>query len=116
GPIGRYQLSAAIAAVQTEAPTAEDVDWLEISMLYGMLERVAPGPAVTLNRAVAVGMALGPDQGLAIIDELLSEPAMRRHHRAHAVRAHLLERAGDLAAAAEAYHQAAPLTTSLPEQ
>lgn len=116
GPVGRYQLSAAIAAVQAEAPTADDVDWLEISLLYGMLDRVAPSPAVTLNRAVAVGEALGPDQGLAIIDGLLRDKAMQRHHRAHAVRAHLLERAGHRAAAADAYRLAARLTTSLPEQ
>ncbi|GAB3754528.1 sigma factor-like helix-turn-helix DNA-binding protein [Microlunatus parietis] len=116
GPVGRYQLSAAIAAVQAEAPTAADVDWLEISLLYGMLDRVAPSPAVTLNRAVAVGEALGPEQGLMIIDELLRDKAMQRHHRAHAVRAHLLERAGDLPASAEAYRRAAQLTTSLPEQ
>lgn len=116
GPIGRYQLSAAIAAVHAEAPTAADVDWLEICLLYGMLDRVAPSPAVTLNRAVAVGEALGPEQGLMIIDELLRDKAMQRHHRAHAVRAHLLERSGDLPAAAEAYRRAAQLTTSLPEQ
>lgn len=116
GPVGRYQLSAAIAAVQAEAATAADVDWLEISLLYGMLDQVAPGPAVTLNRAVAVGMALGPEQGLTIVDGLLADKAMQRHHRAHAVRAHLLELSGDLAAAAESYHRAAQLTTSLPEQ
>lgn len=116
GPVGRFQLSAAIAAVQAEAPTAADVDWLEISLLYGMLDQVAPSPAVTLNRAVAVGMALGPEQGLAIVDGLLTEKTMQRHHRAHAVRAHLLERAGDADAAMEAYLRAAQLTTSLPEQ
>ncbi len=116
GPVGRFQLSAAIAAVQAEAPTAADVDWLEISLLYGMLDQVAPSPAVTLNRAVAVGMALGPDQGLAIVDGLLTDQAMQRHHRVHAVRAHLLELAGDPVAAMEAYLRAAQLTTSLPEQ
>ena len=84
--------------------------------LYDMLERVAPGPAVTLNRAVAVGMASGPAAGLTIVDGLLQDPRMARHHRTHAVRAHLLELAGDRAGAAQAYERAAALTASLPEQ
>jgi predicted RNA polymerase sigma factor len=71
---------------------------------------------VTLNRAVAVSMAFGPEQGLAIIGRLLDDPAMRRHHRVHAVRAHLLELAGDLPLAVEDYRRAASLTSSLPEQ
>ena len=75
-----------------------------------------PGPAVTLNRAVAVGMASGPAAGLTIVDGLLQDPRMARHHRTHAVRAHLLELAGDPAGAAQAYERAAALTASLPEQ
>ena len=116
GHLGRFQLQAAIAAVHAEAPTWDATDWRQISLLYGMLERLAPSPAVTLNRAVAVGMALGPERGLAVVEPLLADPAMDRHHRTHAVRAHLLETAGDHEGAQAAYEQAARLTASIPEQ
>ena len=116
GHVGRFQLQAAIAAVHAEAPTWEDTDWLQITMLYEMLERVAPSPAVTLNRAVAVAMTLGPEHGLSIVDALLDDPVMQRHHRTYAVRAHLLEMAGDRPGAARDYGRAARLTASLPEQ
>ncbi|MGI5126235.1 RNA polymerase sigma factor [Pseudonocardia sp. CA-107938] len=116
GPVGPFQLQAAIAAVHAEAPSAQETDWAQICALYAMLDEVAPGPAVTLNRAVAVAMDAGPLAGLELLDPLLELPAMRRHHRTHAVRAHLLELAGDPVAAAEAYRTASRLTTSLPEQ
>ena len=116
GPVGRFQLQAAIAAVHAEAPSAGETDWAQISALYAMLDDVAPGPAVTLNRAVAVAMDAGPQAGLALLEPLLELPAMRRHHRTHAVRAHLLELAGDPEAAADKYRTASRLTTSLPEQ
>src|SRR5918993_508257 len=116
GHVGRFQLQAAIAAVHAEAATWEDTDWPQITMLYDMLERIAPSPAVTLNRAVAVAMSLGPEHGLAVLDPLLQDPTMQRHHRTHAVRAHLLEMLGQRAAAADGYQRAAQLTTSLPEQ
>jgi RNA polymerase sigma factor (sigma-70 family) len=116
GPVGRFQLQAAIAAVHAESKAWEDTDWQQISVLYEMLEHVAPGPAVTLNRAVAVAMTHGPAAGLAIVDGLLKDPAMRRHHRSHAVRAHLLEMTGDRSEAAAHYARAARLTGSVPEQ
>jgi predicted RNA polymerase sigma factor len=116
GAVGRFQLQAAIAAVHAEALDAESTDWAQISALYAMLVEVAPGPAVTLNQAVAVAMDAGPRAGLDLLDPLLELPAMRRHHRTHAVRAHLLELAGDTEAAAAAYRTASRLTTSLPEQ
>ncbi|MFL6028164.1 MAG: RNA polymerase sigma factor [Friedmanniella sp.] len=116
GHVGRFQLQAAIAAVHAESPAWEDTDWLQISVLYEMLERVAPGPAVTLNRAVAVGMAQSSRQGLAVLAPLLDHPSMRRHHRTYAVRAHLLEMAGDDHEAARDYAHAARLTASVPEQ
>jgi RNA polymerase sigma factor (sigma-70 family) len=116
GPVGRFQLQAAIAAVHAESRAWEDTDWQQISVLYEMLEHVAPGPAVTLNRAVAVAMTHGPAAGLAIVDGLLKDPAMRRHHRSHAVRAHLLEMTGDRSEAAAHYARAARLTGSVPEQ
>lgn len=95
GHIGRYQLEAAIASVHAEAATWASTDWPQICVLYAMLDRVAPSPAVTLNRAVAVAMVGGPNRGLRLTDPLLDNPAMRRHHRLYAVRAHLLEMAGD---------------------
>ncbi|MCZ7437511.1 sigma-70 family RNA polymerase sigma factor [Micromonospora sp. WMMC241] len=116
GPVGRYQLQAAIAAVHAEAPTFQATDWRQISVLYDMLSRVAPSPFVTLNQAVAVAMAHGPALGLALLDPLLTDAAMLRHHRLHAVRAHLLELNGEPDAAAEHYRRAARLTASLPEQ
>ena len=116
GHVGRFQLEAAIAAVHAEAPTWESTDWPQISVLYEMLEHTAPSPAVVLNRAVAVGMTTGPERGLSIVDRLLDDAAMRRHHRTHAVRAHLLEMAGDREEAERAYARAAQLTASLPEQ
>jgi predicted RNA polymerase sigma factor len=116
GHVGRFQLQAAIAAVHAEAATWEDTDWRQITVLYEMLERAAPGPAVTLNRAVAVGMSAGPEHGLAVVEPLLDDPAMHRHHRTRAVRAHLLEMAGDLEAAARDYERAAEMTASIPEQ
>ena len=93
--------------MHAEAPDAAATDWAQIRALYDMLDRVAPGPAVTLNRAVAVGMASGPVAGLTIVDGLLQDPRMARHHRTHAVRAHLLELSGDRAGAAQAYERAA---------
>lgn len=116
GHVGRFQLQAAIAAVHAEAATWESTDWPQISLLYAMLARVAPSSVVTLNRAVAVGMALRPEDGLALVEPLLDDPVMRRHHRTHAVRAHLLEMAGDPTGAVESYRQAAQLTASLLEQ
>jgi predicted RNA polymerase sigma factor len=116
GHVGRFQLQAAIAAVHAEAATYEETDWLQISVLYDLLRRVAPGPVVTLNHAVAAAMAHGPAAGLAVLEPLLDDPAMQQHHRLHAVRAHLLDLNGDADAAMEHYRTAARLTTSLPEQ
>lgn len=116
GHVGRYQLQAAIAAVHAEAPTYADTDWCQIRVLYEMLEQVAPSPAVTLNRAVAVAMAETPETGLAVLEPLAADPSMQRYHRLHAVRAHLLELTGDTDAAAASYREAARLTANLPEQ
>ncbi|MCO1660696.1 RNA polymerase sigma factor [Pseudonocardia sp. S2-4] len=116
GHVGRYQLQAAIAAVHADAATYQDTDWRQITVLYAMLHRVARGPAVTLNHAVAAAMVHGPDTGLALLDPLAADPSMRRHHRFYAVRAHLHESAGSPGPAAEDYRRAAQLTASLPEQ
>ncbi|MBS1863750.1 MAG: RNA polymerase sigma factor [Actinobacteria bacterium] len=114
GAVGPYQLQAAIAAAHDRARRAEDTDWAEILTLYGLLERVAPGPMVALNRAVAAAMANGPAAGLELLAEV--EPRLEGHHRVHAVRAHLLELAGDGRGAHAEYARAAELTASLPEQ
>jgi predicted RNA polymerase sigma factor len=116
GHVGRFQLQAAIAAVHAESPTWERTDWPQISILYAMLDRVAPSPVVTLNRAVAISMAFGPQQGLDLIAPLLDNSSMQRHHRTHAVRAHLLEMIGDRTGAIDSYRRAAQLATSVPEQ
>jgi RNA polymerase sigma factor (sigma-70 family) len=113
-PVGPYQLQAAIAAVHDQALEADATDWRQILMLYELLESTAPGPMVTLNRIVAVAMVHGPTAGLALLDDL--DPALTNHHRVPAVRAHLLELAGDAHAARAAYLQAARQTQSTPEQ
>jgi RNA polymerase sigma factor (sigma-70 family) len=115
-PIGPFQLQAAIAAVHDEAARAEDTDWPQILILYGMLHALAPSPMVTLNRIVAAAMVYGPDAGLAALDRVAGDPVLARHHRTAAVRAHLLELAGDRAGAYEQYRRAARLTLSRPEQ
>lgn len=116
GHVGRYQLEASIAAVHAQARRWDETDWHQIALLYAMLHDVAPSPAVTLNRAVAVAMSRTPQEGLDLLAPLLADPATRRLHRVHAVRAHLLEDVGDLPAAADAYREAARLTASRPEQ
>ncbi|HSS66920.1 MAG TPA: DUF6596 domain-containing protein [Nocardioidaceae bacterium] len=116
GQVGSFQLQAAIAAVHAEAPTAEATDWVQIESLYRMLDGVAPGPVVTLNHAVAAAMAYGPESGLAMVEPLLDDPQLRRHHRLYAVHAHVLELAGRSDEARDAYTTAARLATSIPEQ
>jgi RNA polymerase sigma factor (sigma-70 family) len=116
GPVGPYQLQAAIAAVHDEAVTAEATDWAQIEQLYEMLERVAPGPIVTLNRAVAVAEARGPLPALELVVPLLDDRRLRHTHRLHAVHAHLLELAGRTDDARAAYLLAARQATSIPEQ
>jgi RNA polymerase sigma factor (sigma-70 family) len=114
--LGPYQLQAAIAAVHDEAPSAQDTDWPQILALYELLARVAPNPMVTLNHAVAVAMVHGPRAGLELLATLDADERVADHHRLDAVRAHLLEMAGDNAAARAGYRAAARRTTSLPEQ
>ncbi|HZK74854.1 MAG TPA: sigma-70 family RNA polymerase sigma factor [Clostridia bacterium] len=115
-PVGPYQMQAAIAAVHDEAPTAKETDWPQILALYEVLERVSPGPVVTLNRAVAVAMVHGPRAGLALLGTLDADGRMANNHRLESVRGHLLELAGDLAAARRSYLAATRMTHSLPEQ
>jgi RNA polymerase sigma factor (sigma-70 family) len=114
--IGPYQLQAAIAAVHDEAARAVDTDWRQILGLYELLDTVAPGPMVTLSRIVAVAMVSGPNAALDQLTAAEADPALARHHRLEAVRAHLLDLAGDRAAARESYRIAARRTLNAPEQ
>jgi RNA polymerase sigma factor (sigma-70 family) len=116
GPVGPFQLQAAIAAVHAEAPSTAETDWRQITVLYELLERIAPNPVFTLNRAVAVAMFRGPAAGLEVLAEVEHDDRLSGRHRVAAVRGHLLELAGDHARAAAAYETAATLTTSLPER
>ncbi|GAA1514698.1 RNA polymerase sigma factor [Kribbella lupini] len=115
-PIGPYQLQAAIAAVHAEALDAADTDWRQILVLYELLETLSPGPIVTLNRIVAVAMVHGPRTGLDRLAQATEDPALANHYRTTAVRAHLLELAGDVEAARTAYQDAALQTQSFPER
>jgi RNA polymerase sigma factor (sigma-70 family) len=115
-PVGPYQVQAAIAAVHAEAERAQDTDWPQILALYELLERIAPNPMVTLNRAVATAMVRGPEAGLDLLRSLEGDDRVAGHHRLEAVRAHLQELAGDHQAARASYQLAARRTTSLPER
>ncbi|MGK4584690.1 RNA polymerase sigma factor [Kitasatospora sp. HPMI-4] len=115
-PLGPYQLQAAIAALHAEAPSAGDTDWRQIVILYRLLDQVSPNPMVTLNHAVAVAMADGPDSGLELLRPLDDDARIADHHRLHAVRGHLLEMTGDRAGARACYREAARRTASLPER
>ncbi len=116
GSVGVYQLQAAIAAVHDEAARAAETDWPQILALYGLLERMSDNPMVTLNRAIAVAMVHGAAEGLALLDTLGADKRLAGHYRLDAVRAHLLEMAGDRQAAATHYRAAAGRTTSVPER
>ena len=115
-PLGPYQLQAAIAAVHDEATHPEDTDWREILELYELLDRIAPNPMATLNRVVAVAEVHGPEAALAVLSSLDGDARIADHHRTYSVRAHLLERSGDVTGARAAYLEAARRTTSRPEQ
>jgi RNA polymerase sigma factor (sigma-70 family) len=114
GQPGEYQLQAAIAAVHDQAASHESTNWAEILSLYQALERMTGNPMVTLNRAVAAAMAQGPEAGLAILDGLAGR--LGEHHRFHAVRAHLLEQAGDQEPARAEFGIAAARATNLRER
>jgi RNA polymerase sigma factor (sigma-70 family) len=116
GSIGAYRLQAAIAAVHDEAARVEDTDWAQILALYELLKRMSDNPMVMLNHAVAAAMVHGPAAGLDLLDALDADGRLSGHHRLDAVRAHLLELAGERQAAIECYSIAAGRTTSLPER
>ncbi|MEV4395066.1 DUF6596 domain-containing protein [Nonomuraea sp. NPDC049607] len=116
GGLGPYVLQAAIAVCHARAAGAADTDWDQIAALYGALARLLPSPVVRLNQAVAVGMATGPEAGLALVDSLLSDPALRDYPPLSAVHGDLLARAGRDAEAATAFERAAALTRNTAER
>ncbi|WP_031063876.1 RNA polymerase sigma factor [Streptomyces sp. NRRL WC-3742] len=117
GPrLGPYLLQAAIAATHADAPTAADTDWRQVHALYLVLERLAPNPMVTLNRAIALAEVEGPRVGLTVLASLDEDPRLAGHHRLLSVRAHLLEKAGDAVGAYDHYRRAARATDSLAER
>ena len=114
GPLGEYGVQAAIAAVHDQAASADATDWRRIVDLYERLEEMTGNPVVTVNRAVAVAMVAGPAAGLALLDAVTDR--LGPSHRPDAVRAHLLEMAGEIDAAVSHYRTAARRATSVPER
>jgi predicted RNA polymerase sigma factor len=109
-PLGPYALQASIAACHARARIASETDWEKIAALYDALGQVSPSPIVELNRAVAVGMAFGPEEALAIVDELRTEPALKNYHLLPSVRGDLLEKLGRNEEARREFEKAASLT------
>ena len=116
GAVGPYQLQAAIAAVHDEAASAEDTDWQQILALYELLKRMSDNPMIVLNHAIAAAMVHGPRKGLELLGPLDSDTRLTERHRLEAVRAHLLEMAGDHEAAILHYRIAASRATNMPER
>ncbi len=116
GARGWYALQAAIAACHARARTPEETDWPRIAALYEVLATIAPSPVVELNRAVAVGMAFGPEAGLALVDALASEPSLANYYLLPAVRGDLLSRLGHRDDARPEFERAASLTRNARER
>jgi RNA polymerase sigma factor (sigma-70 family) len=116
GRFGPYALQAAIAACHARAVSAQDTDWERIATLYQVLAHVSPSPVVELNRAVAVGMAFGPERGLELADALRAEPALATYPQLPAVRGELLARLGRRAEAGAEFARAAQLTRNVQER
>src|SRR6516164_494166 len=116
GAVGPYQLQAAISSVHDEAASAEDTDWQQILALYELLKRMSDNPMIVLNHAIAAAMVHGPRKGLELLGPLDSDTRLTERHRLEAVRAHLLEMAGDHEAAILHYRIAASRATNMPER
>jgi predicted RNA polymerase sigma factor len=116
GPLGPYGLQAAIAACHARARTAEETDWMRIAALYDALAQLSPSPIVELNRAVALGMAFGPEAGLELLDQIADEPSLREYHLLPSVRGDLLAKLGRQAEAAAEFERAASLTQNARER
>jgi RNA polymerase sigma-70 factor, ECF subfamily len=116
GPLGPYGLQAAIAACHARALRAEETDWIRIAALYDALSQLTPSPIVDLNRAVALGMAFGPEAGLELLDQIADAPALRDYHLLPSVRGDLLEKAGRAGEAAAEFERAAAMTGNARER
>jgi RNA polymerase sigma-70 factor, ECF subfamily len=116
GALGPYALQAAIAACHARAPTAAETDWIRIVALYDALAETSPSPVVELNRAVAVGMAFGPAEGLELVDQLTDEPALKGYHLLPSVRGDLLAKLGRHREARAEFERAASLTQNARER
>jgi RNA polymerase sigma factor (sigma-70 family) len=116
GPLGPYGLQAAIAACHARALRAEDTDWVRIAALYDALSQLTPSPIVELNRAVALGMAFGPEAGLELLDQIAGEPALRDYHLLPSVRGDLLAKLGRDGEAEREFRRAAALTENRRER
>src|SRR5229473_7527308 len=113
---GAYTLQAAIAAVHAEASSSASTDWRQITLLYNRLIRIQPSPVVELNRAVAIAMHEGPEQGLRLIDGLLAREELASYRLAHSARADLCRRLGRLAEARDSYEKALALASQEPDR
>jgi RNA polymerase sigma-70 factor (ECF subfamily) len=113
---GAYTLQAAIAAVHAESSSVASTDWRQITRLYDQLLRIQPSAVVELNRAVAVAMSEGPEQGLPLIDDLLAREPLSHYHLAHSARADLCRRLGRISEARASYEKALALTQQEPER
>jgi RNA polymerase sigma factor (sigma-70 family) len=116
GALGPYALQASIAACHGRARTADETDWVRIAALYDALAALTPSPVVELNRAVATGMAFGPAEGLALVDELVDVPALKSYHLLPSVRGDLLFKLGRLSEARAEFERAAALTRNARER
>jgi predicted RNA polymerase sigma factor len=116
GELGPYALQAAIAACHARARTPAETDWARIAALYDALAQLTPSPVVELNRAVALSMAYGPATGLALVDELLSEPSLKNYHLLPGVRGDLLAKLGRFDEARVEFERAAALTRNARER
>jgi RNA polymerase sigma factor (sigma-70 family) len=116
GAHGVYALQAAIAACHARARTADETDWKGIAALYVSLAALTPSPVVELNRAVAFGMAYGPQSGLDVVDTLVGEPTLRNYHLLPSVRGDLLKKLGRLGEARQEFERAASLTRNARER
>ena len=116
GPLGPYGLQAAIAACHARALRAEETDWVRIAALYDALAQIAPSPIVDLNRAVALGMAFGPQTGLDLLDQIKDDPSLSEYHLLPSVRGDLLEKQGRHEEAASEFKKAANLTSNARER
>jgi RNA polymerase sigma factor (sigma-70 family) len=116
GPLGPYGLQAAIAACHARALQADDTDWVKIAALYDALSQIQPSPIVELNRAVALGMAFGPEAGLELLDQIKDEPSLASYHLLLSVRGDLLEKQGRHEEASAEFKRAADLTRNEQER